>query len=91
MIDLSELKPVLEEVIKEREDAAEIIDKIQALDTHSSEADIESAVAAKDAEWRERYTKTFFNGTQEPAPQEPQEPQEPEEDEEDETYEGLFE
>lgn len=66
MIVLEELKTVLEPLIKEADNAADIIDAVSALDKPvepekvvDQEA-IDAAVAAKDKEWNDRYMKAFF-------------------------------
>lgn len=66
MIVLEELKTVLEPLIKEADNAADIIDAVSALDKPVEpekvvdQAAIDAAVAAKDKEWNDRYMKAFF-------------------------------
>lgn len=71
-INLDELKPILEMLLTDREDAADVIESITTLDKPASEltqADVDAAVAAANADWNSRYMKQFFQPTQEvPAP-----------------------
>lgn len=60
MIDLNELKPVLEPLLGD--DAADVIDQITALDTHNTDNDVKEAVDKLNAEWQERYKNAFFHG-----------------------------
>lgn len=60
MIDLNELKPILEPLLGD--ESADIIDQIAALDTHSTEADVEEAIAKVNADWQQRYKAAFFHG-----------------------------
>lgn len=60
MIDLNELKPVLEPLLGD--DAADVIDQITALDTHNTDSDVKEAVDKVNAEWQERYRNAFFHG-----------------------------
>ena len=55
MIKLDELKPILEPLINEREDASEIIESIQNIDK-----DVEFDRTQIDAEWNEKFKKAFF-------------------------------
>lgn len=59
MIKLEELKPILEELIDDREDAAEIIERVSALDVEDDR--IEKAELDKlNESWNERFKKAFF-------------------------------
>lgn len=60
MIDLNELKPILEPLLGD--ESADIIDQITALDTHSTESDVEEAIAKVNADWQQRYKAAFFHG-----------------------------
>ena len=66
MIKLEELKPVLEELLKDREDSVEVIDKIRSLDVHDYDLDSEAirkqARDEVEAIWRKKYRDAFFNG-----------------------------
>ncbi len=66
MIVLEELKAVLEPLLEGKDNAADIIDQVSALDKPVEpekvvdQAAIDEAVAAKDKEWNDRYMKAFF-------------------------------
>ena len=58
MIDIEELKPVLEGLLDGREDQADIIDKIKAMDK-PVEID-RSEIDELNASWNKRYMEAFF-------------------------------
>lgn len=62
MIVLEDLKPILEPLIDGREDAAELIEAIAALDkpVETDRAVIDEEIAKVNAEWNERYKAAFF-------------------------------
>lgn len=69
MIDLDALKPVLEPLVTGREDSADILEKITALNTSTpDETEIEARIAAAvaesearaRAEYNDRYMAAFF-------------------------------
>lgn len=62
MIVLEDLKPVLEPLIDGREDAAELIEAIAALDKpiETDRSVIDEEIAKVNAEWNERYKAAFF-------------------------------
>ena len=107
MIVLEELKAVLEPLIADKENAADIIDSVTALDKEVPAVEkvidqeaIDAAVAAKDKEWNDRYMKAFFGDKAETmsteVPEVPEVPdEEPTSNEEEElenmTVEKLFE
>ena len=68
MINITDLKPIIEPLLND-ENSADIISKIQEIDKDvSSEGtftqdDIDSAVKKVNAEWNERFKKTFFSGS----------------------------
>lgn len=58
MIDLNELKPVLEGLLEGREDSAEVIEQIAGLD---KEVTIDrSEIDELNKSWNERFMKAFF-------------------------------
>ena len=58
MINMEELKPILETLIDGREDAAEIIEQVSGLD---KPAEIDrSEIDALNASWNDRFKKAFF-------------------------------
>lgn len=58
MINIDELKPILEPLIDGREDAATIIEQVSALD---KEVEIDrSEIDALNASWNDRFKKAFF-------------------------------
>ena len=95
MINLEELKPVLEEVLKDREDAASVIEQIAGLDKDIQLESNKAEIDALNKSWNERFMKAFFGQKGEDMSAEvPSVPEaEPEEDKDGEnlTYEGLFE
>ena len=96
MINIDELKPILEGLIEGREDSADIIEQVSALDK-PVEVD-RSEIDALNASWNERFKKAFFGEKgeiiDESIPDVPEVNPEPEKDEdydgEDLQYEGLF-
>lgn len=60
MINLDELKPIVEELLDGREDGADYVDRISALDK-PAEVD-RSEIDALNKSWNERYMKAFFGG-----------------------------
>ena len=58
MINMDELKPILEGVLEGREDVAEVIEQITALDK-PVEVD-RSEIDALNASWNDRFKKAFF-------------------------------
>lgn len=90
MINLEELKPILEPLISERDDASAIIESIQALDK-----DVEFDRTEIDKEWNERFKRAFFGDKgatmkDEPPKDEPEEVNEPEDEEEEIKVDDLF-
>lgn len=60
MIDINELKPILNEILTD-ENSVDIIEKIQAIDKPGvTQADLDKL----DNEWKERYRKAFFDGVE---------------------------
>ena len=58
MIDLNELKPVLEELLDGREDSADYIERVSGLD---KEVTVDrSEIDALNASWNDRFKKAFF-------------------------------
>lgn len=95
MINLDELKPILEGLLDGREDSADIIEQVSALD---KEVEVDrSEIDALNASWNDRFKKAFFGEKGEDMSEEiPSVPEaEPTVDEnydgEDLNYEGLFE
>lgn len=94
MINIDELKPILESLIEGREDSADIIEQVSALDK-PVEVD-RSEIDALNASWNDRFKKAFFGEKSENIDESiPEVPEDPKEDEnydgEDLKYEGLFE
>lgn len=58
MINMDELKPILEGLLEGREDSAEIIEQVAVLDK-PVEVD-RSEIDALNASWNERFKKAFF-------------------------------
>lgn len=58
MINMEELKPIMEGLLEGREDAADYIEKIQALDK-PVEVD-RSEIDALNASWNDRFKAAFF-------------------------------
>lgn len=91
MIKMETLKPIIEPLLNGREDAANIIEALAAIDTEPEtvgEDAIATAVAENDAKWAARYFDTFF-GKDKVEDVEPETVEETED--EPETYENLFE
>lgn len=94
MINMEELKPILEGLLDGREDSAEIIEQITGLDK-PVEVD-RSEIDALNASWNDRFKKAFFgekgSDIDESIPSIPEaEPEiSDEEVEEDLTYDNLF-
>lgn len=64
MINIDDLKPILEPLMEGREDSVSVIEAITAIDRDLQDTTAEAvaaAVAAKDSEWADRYRKSFFN------------------------------
>lgn len=59
MIKLDALKPVLEELLDGREDAADVIERVSALDIEDDRVD-KSEIDALNASWNDRFKKAFF-------------------------------
>ena len=58
MINLDELKPVLEELLEGREDSADYIERVAGLD---KEVEVDrSEIDALNASWNDRFKKAFF-------------------------------
>ena len=58
MINVDELKPILEELLDGREDSADYIERVSALD---KEVEVDrSEIDALNADWNERFKKAFF-------------------------------
>lgn len=58
MINLDELKPILEELLDGREDSADYIERVAGLDR---EVEIDrSEIDALNASWNDRFKKAFF-------------------------------
>lgn len=58
MINLDELKPILEPLLTDREDSASIIDQIQGID---KEVETDQAkIDALNKSWNDRYLAAFF-------------------------------
>ena len=66
MINLEELKPILEMLVEGREDSASIIEQVQGIDHEVEDVQpqidkaVAEAVAKSNAEWNARYMKAFF-------------------------------
>lgn len=96
MIDINELKPILSDILGEREDTASIIERITAIDKPSDTppADYEARITELNSQWEKRFKDTFFKpqatneqakSFNEPAGGEPEATKEPTL-----TYDGLF-
>ena len=58
MINLDELKPILEGLLEGREDSADIIEQVNSLD---KEVEVDrSEIDALNASWNDRFKKAFF-------------------------------
>lgn len=58
MINLDELKPILEELLDGREDSADYIERVSGLD---KDVEIDrSEIDALNASWNDRFKKAFF-------------------------------
>lgn len=95
MINMDELKPILEGLLEGRDDSADVIEQITGLDK-PVEVD-RSEIDALNASWNDRFKKAFFGekaaDIDESIPEVPAaEPEVPEEgiEEEDLTYDNLF-
>ena len=94
MINMDELKPILEGLIEGRKDAADIIEQISALD---KDVEIDrSEIDALNASWNDRFMKAFFgekaDDISEEIPKIPEADEKVEEEEVEElTYDNLFE
>lgn len=60
MINMDELKPILEPLLDGREDSASIIESIQGIDKEAPEPDFSEREAAINKEWNDRFMKAFF-------------------------------
>lgn len=66
MINLEELKPILEMLVEGRDDSASIIEQVQGIDREIEDAQtkideaVAEATAKLNAEWNDRYMKAFF-------------------------------
>lgn len=65
-IDLKALKPLLAPLLEGRDDAADVIDSIAAIDAPGDEntitqEDLDAAVKEANDTWAARYQKQFFN------------------------------
>ena len=60
MIDMNELKPILEPLMEGRDDSASIIESIQGIDRDIPEPDFSAREAEINKAWNERYMKAFF-------------------------------
>lgn len=94
MINMDELKPILEGLLDGREDAADIIEQVAVLDK-PVEVD-RSEIDALNASWNDRFMKAFFgekaDDISEEIPTIPDAEETVEEDvEESLTYDNLFE
>ena len=94
MINMEELKPILEGLLEGREDAADIIEQVSVLDK-PVEVD-RSEIDALNASWNDRFMKAFFgekaDDISEEIPSIPEAEETVEEDvEETLTYDNLFE
>ena len=58
MINLDELKPILEELLDGRDDSADVIERVTVLDK-PVEVD-RSEIDALNASWNDRFKKAFF-------------------------------
>lgn len=60
MIDLNELKPILGELLGEREDQANFIERITALDKPTETAPNNDAINELNKQWEQRFRNAFF-------------------------------
>lgn len=64
MINLDELKPVLEGLLEGRDDAGDVIANVTALDKPFekgyTEDDLNARLAENDSMWNEKFKKAFF-------------------------------
>lgn len=60
MIDMNELKPILEPLLSEREDSADIIESIQGIDREPEAPDFSAREAEINKSWNDRFMKAFF-------------------------------
>lgn len=94
MINLDELKPILEGLLEGREDSADVIEQITGLDK-PVEVD-RSEIDALNASWNDRFKKAFFGekaadiSEEIPSVPEAEAPAEEEVEEENLTYDNLF-
>lgn len=94
MINMEELKPILETLLDGRDDSADYIEKVSALDK-PVEVD-RSEIDALNASWNDRFKKAFFGEKAESIDEEiptvsTEAPVEENYDGEDLTYDSLFE
>ncbi len=96
MIDLEELKPLLQPLLDGREDSADIIEQIAGIDRTIDPPQVDrSEIDALNASWNERFKKAFFGekaeGMSDEVPAVPEASDDTEEPEEKPlTYENLF-
>lgn len=97
MIDLNELKPLIEPLLDGREDSADIIEQIAAIDHTIDPPQVDrSEIDALNASWNERFKKAFFGSDKadsisEEVPSVPEvSEEEPVEEDKPLTYENLF-
>lgn len=64
MIKLDELKPILEPLLEGREDGADIIESITAIDKEIEAPDNSEEINRINREWNDRYMKAFFSGVE---------------------------
>jgi len=94
MINMDELKPILEGLLEGREDSADVIEQITGLDK-PVEVD-RSEIDALNASWNDRFKKAFFGekaadiSEEIPSVPEAEAPAEEEVEEENLTYDNLF-
>lgn len=62
MINLDDLKPILSDILGEREDTASIIERITAIDKpiEPQSTDAQAQIDALNASWEKRFRDTFF-------------------------------
>lgn len=62
MINLEELKPILSDILGDREDTASIIERITAIDkpVDTPPADYQKQIDDLNKSWEKRYRDTFF-------------------------------
>lgn len=91
MIQLEDLKPIIEPLLNE-DNTADIIDQIKAIDKEPSPQQESEAVAEVNRQWAERYRKAFFEGiSQEEKDQQKHEEESKEENKEEEEKPSKFE